>query len=58
MMNSFIIVNIFPSPHVRDSLLDKTMLFPTRKSFPSPFSLPRNRIYLATHLKEGRANLF
>ena len=31
MMYTFIIVNIFPSPHVRESLLDKTMLFPIRK---------------------------
>ena len=56
MMNTFIMVNI--TPVCRDNLEDKSMLVPSKKELPSPFSLIRKRIYLGTHLKEELTDFF
>ena len=55
MMNTFITINITPT---YKSLFKDKYVFPIQKGLPSPFSLARSRIYLGTHLKEERTNLF
>ena len=51
MMNTSIMVKL-PS-YARDSLEDKSMLAPSKKGLPSPFSLARKRIYLAPIWKKS-----
>ena len=51
MMNTFIKVNITPT--CKRWFIGKVYAFPFQKSLPSPFSLVRNRIYLALVWKKS-----
>ena len=46
------------TPHVRDSLEDKSILITSKKGLSRPWSLAKMKIYFGAHLKEELIDLF